>query len=157
MLIPRAHDSKAALPREDVMLVQDLITRAPVAVSPGASLERAAARMRDAAVGSIVVTEDHEPVGILTDRDVALALAEGLEAMAVRDIMSPHPICIPVEADIEMCIERMEEFGVRRILVTEGDKLVGVVSLDDILIHLGYLMSKASSLIQSEIGVRLML
>ena len=139
------------------MLVQDLITRAPVVVRPGAPLSTAANRMRDAAVGSIVVVEDREPVGVLTDRDVALALGEGLEEAAVRDIMTPHPICIDAKADMEMCLERMEEFGVRRMLIMEGEALVGVVSLDDILIHLGYLMSKASSLIRSEIGVRLML
>jgi predicted transcriptional regulator len=61
------------------------------------------------------------------------------------------------EADIEMCLERMEEFGVRRILIMEDETLVGVVSLDDLLVHLGYLMSKASSLIRSEIGMRLIL
>jgi CBS domain-containing protein len=51
----------------------------------------------------------------------------------------------------------MEEFGVRRILITENETLLGVVSLDDILVHLGYLMSKASSLIRAEIGIRLLL
>lgn len=139
------------------MLVQDMITRAPVIIRPDAPLSAAATRMRDGAVGSVVVVEVGEPVGVVTDRDVALAFAEGLEETLVRDIMSPHPICIPADADIEMCLERMEEFSVRRILVTEDDTLVGVVSLDDILVHLGYLMSKASSLIRSEIGVRLLL
>jgi CBS domain-containing protein len=139
------------------MLLQDLITRAPVVVPPDAPLFVAASRMREAAVGSIVVVEGAEPVGVLTDRDVALALAEGLENTKVHDVMSPHPICIPAQADLEMGLERMEEFGVRRILITENETLLGVVSLDDILVHLGYLMSKASSLIRAEIGIRLLL
>jgi hypothetical protein len=51
-----------------------------------------------------------------------------------------------------MCLERMEEFRVRRILIMEGDVLVGVVSLDDILMHLSYLLNKASALIRYEVA-----
>lgn len=134
------------------MLVQDLMTRAPVVVRPVAPLTAAAARMREAAVGSVIVMEGAEPVGIVTDRDVALALSEGLDGASVGAVMTPHPVSVPAGADIEMCLERMEEFRVRRILIMEDDALVGVVSLDDILMHLGYLMSKASSLIRSEVA-----
>ena len=138
------------------MLIQDLITRAPVAVGSGASLASAAARMREAGVGSVVVTDEAVPVGIVTDRDVALALAEGLEAAVVSDVMTPCPVSVRFDADIETALERMEEHGVRRILVLEDAKLIGVVSLDDVLLHLGYLMGKASALVRAEIGVRLL-
>ncbi len=134
------------------MLVQDLMTRAPVVVRRGAPLSAAATRMREAAVGCVIVMEDSEPIGVVTDRDVALAMSDGLEGANVEDIMTPHPVSVPADADIEVCLERMEEFRVRRILIVEDDALVGVVSLDDILMHLGYLMTKASSLIRSEVA-----
>jgi CBS domain-containing protein len=134
------------------MLVQDLMTRAPVVVRTGTPLSAAAIRMRETAVGSIVVIDGEKPVGILTDRDVALALPEGFGGANVEDVMTPFPVSVPAEADIEMCLERMEEFRVRRILIMEGDVLVGVVSLDDILMHLSYLLNKASALIRYEVA-----
>ena len=138
------------------MLIQDLITRAPVTVGSGASLASAAARMREAGVGSVVVTEEAVPVGVVTDRDVALALAEGLEGAVVGDIMTPAPVCVACDADVETALERMEAHGVRRLLVLEDARLIGVVSLDDVFVHLGYLMRKAAALVRSEIGVRLL-
>ncbi|HUP01430.1 MAG TPA: CBS domain-containing protein [Gemmatimonadota bacterium] len=134
------------------MLAQDLITRAPVLVHREATLADAVRRMRDADVGSVVVAEKEEPVGILTDRDVALHLGRGPDGWLVEDVMTPTPVSIPAEADVELCLDRMEEHGIRRILIMEGFTIVGVVSLDDILMHLGYLMGKASSLIRAEIA-----
>jgi CBS domain-containing protein len=117
------------------MLVQDLMTRAPVVVRPSATLSVAAARMRGAGVGSVVVVEDSDPVGILTDRD------------------PPHPLAIQMDTDVETCLDRMVAFHVRRILIVDDEALVGVVSLDDILMHLGTLMARASALIESEVAI----
>lgn len=133
------------------MLAQDLITRAPVLVRTGEPLEQAARRMRDSDVGSVVVMQGSEPVGILTDRDVAMLLAAGVLDVPIEDVMTPRPVSIPARADVELCLERMETHAVRRILIMENGNLVGVVSLDDILMHLGYLMGKASSLIRAEV------
>jgi CBS domain-containing protein len=137
------------------MLAQDLITRAPVLVDRKAPVAEAVRRMRDVDVGSVVVVEHEEPIGILTDRDVALDLARGVAGgRLAEDVMTPVPVSIPADADVELCLERMEENGVRRILIVEDSVIVGVVSLDDILMHLGYLMGKASSLIRTEITPR---
>jgi CBS domain-containing protein len=134
------------------MLAQDLITRAPVLVHRKAPVAEAVRRMRDADVGSVVIVEDGEPIGILTDRDVALDLARGVTGgRLVEDVMTPVPVSIPAEADVELCLERMEENGVRRIVIVEDTTIVGIVSLDDILMHLANLMGKASSLIRAEI------
>ena len=134
------------------MLAQDLITRAPVLVHRTAPVAEAVRRMRDADVGSVVVVENGEPLGIVTDRDVALDLARGVAGRRlVEEVMTPVPVSIPPEADVEMCLERMEENGVRRIVIVEDSVIVGIVSLDDVLMHLGYLMGKASSLIRAEV------
>lgn len=135
------------------MLAQDLITRAPVTLEPGGKLSDAARRMREADVGSVVVVDRGGPVGVLTDRDAALALASGVEDLLVTDVMTPFPVMIPATADVEQCLDRMESHGVRRILIMEDDeRLVGVVSLDDVLMHLGYLMGKAAALVRTEVS-----
>lgn len=100
----------------------------------------------------MVVVEGCDPVGILTDRDLALALAEEVEHVTVGDLMTPHPLAIQLDTDVESCLDRMAAFHVRRMLIVDDDALVGVVSLDDILVHLGALMAKASALIESEVA-----
>lgn len=134
------------------MLIEDLMTRSPVTVDVGATLADAALRMRAADVGSVVVVEGTEPVGILTDRDVALYMAGAVEDARVEKVMSMHPVAVARDEDVEGCLERMASSRVRRILVLDEDgALVGVVSLDDVLIHLAGTLGKAAELIRAEL------
>lgn len=139
------------------MLIEDLITRSPATIRVGQRLSEAAARMAERGVGSVVVTgEGEDPVGIVTDRDVALWMSEGVEDAMVEEVMSANPLAVDRSTDVETCIEKMDAHGVRRILVlNEDEDLVGVVSLDDIVIHLSNVLSKAGDLIRAEVvGVR---
>lgn len=134
------------------MRIEDLITRSPVTVDVGATLAHAAHRMRDADVGSVVVTDDGGPVGILTDRDVALYMAGGVEDAPVEKVMSMTPVAVGRDEDVERCLERMEARMVRRILVLDDEGgLLGVVSLDDVLVHLSNTLGKAAELIRAEL------
>ena len=135
------------------MLIEDLITRAPVTVPRGSRLSRAATQMREADVGSVVVMDGDDPVGILTDRDIALFLAEGVEDPRVDDIMTAPPVAVERGTDVEQCIDRMGAQEIRRILVLdEGGRLEGVVSLDDIVMHLSNTLEKAATLIRAEVA-----
>lgn len=135
------------------MRIEDLITRSPVTVPRGTMLSEAADRMAETNVGSVVVVQDdREPVGIVTDRDLALHLAGGVRETTVDDIMTTFPVSVDRSTDVEACIERMDTHGVRRILVLDQDEeLLGVVSLDDIVIHLSNVLARAGSLIRSEV------
>jgi len=138
------------------MLIGDLITRSPVTIGPEVPIVKAARLMRDEEVGSLVVVEKGEIVGILTDRDIVVDLvaANGdAEFTTVGKIMTPNPICITVTSDIEQCLDRMEHYGVRRIpVLNDGGNLVGVVALDDILMQVGRQLGKAGALIRKEVA-----
>lgn len=135
------------------MLIEDLIRRSPVTVPKGARLSEAARRMGEADVGSvIVVVDDREAIGILTDRDLALHMAAGVEDARVEEVMTAHPVSVRQGTDVEQCIERMEANEVRRILVLDEEgELVGVVSLDDVLMHLSAALGKVAGLIRAEV------
>lgn len=139
------------------MIVEDLITRAPVTVTRGDSVVEAARHMRDSDVGSVVVLDDEgDVVGIVTDRDVAVRLvAEDMsaETTPVEDIMTIAPLCVGRGLDIEVALKKMEIHGVRRIpVVDEADDLIGVITLDDVLIHLGRTLGVAAALIRAEVA-----
>ena len=104
-------------------------------------LGEAAKLMADYHVGSLVVVVDRErervPVGIITDRDLTLAvLAKGVDprTLEVGEVMSGELVTVREEDSITEVLRIMRERGVRRVpvLATDG-ALVGIVSIDDVL------------------------
>lgn len=135
------------------MLIEDLITRSPVTVHRDARLSEAAERMDEHDVGSVVVVDDaRRPVGVVTDRDIALHMADGVEDPTVERIMSLGPVTVDRNADVEACVERMEGGEVRRIVVLDDEgQVLGVVSLDDVVIHLANTLDRVARLIRAEL------
>ena len=139
------------------MIVEDLITRSPVTVGRRDTVAEAALQMKEADVGSVVVLDEAgQVVGIVTDRDIAIRLvAEDLraETTPVDDIMTIMPLCVGRGLDVEQALKKMEIHGVRRIpVIDEGNDLIGVISLDDILIHMGKTLGVAAALIRAEVA-----
>lgn len=99
---------------------------------------QAVRRMSDRMVGTLVVLDERRrPIGIMTDRDVALRAvgeARKLSATRVADVMTAHPRTVSEGTPIEDALSVMRALGVRRLLVVgRDDELVGIVSLDDVL------------------------
>jgi CBS domain-containing protein len=138
------------------MLIENLITRSAATVVENDTVADAAQIMKDRDVGSVVVVEGKKVVGILTDRDIVLRVGtdgHGSLETPVSSVMTRMPLCLSANVDVEQCLERMETHGVRRIpIVDDEDELIGVVSLDDILIHLGRVLGTASALVRAEVA-----
>lgn len=122
------------------MTIEKLMHRHAIVQPADASCYDAAELMRDRGVGSIVVVEQNEPIGVVTDRDLVtrvLASRRDPERLSLRDVMSAAPIFLSKQRSVEDAIDTMREFGVRRLpIVDSHNHPVGVLSLDDILIHL---------------------
>ncbi|MDX1622984.1 MAG: CBS domain-containing protein [Gemmatimonadota bacterium] len=138
------------------MLLIDLVDRSPVTVVPEATVREAARRMRERQVGSVIVLDEGSVVGILTDRDVVMAIAEdrfGGPDQRVADLMTPEPTCLGSDQDVERGLAAMRGRGVRRLPVLNDDgELVGVVSLDDVLMHMGRSLGAAADLVREEVA-----
>jgi CBS domain-containing protein len=124
------------------MRVVDLCSAEAVSVEPTASLREAAFLMRNAHVGALVVVEKpggaRRPLGILTDRDIVVAViavpGARPEGIRVCDAMSAPPILARADEDPWEVINRMREHGVRRLPVVDGEgALAGIVSAQDLL------------------------
>lgn len=118
------------------MRVKDMMHRGAEYVAPDATLEQVTRKMRDHDVGAIPVCEGGKPIGIVTDRDVAIrAFANGkdISKLTAKDVMSKKVIsCRDTEA-AEDAVRIMEKNKVRRLpVLDEAQKLVGMVSLGDI-------------------------
>ncbi|HET7171275.1 MAG TPA: CBS domain-containing protein [Gaiellales bacterium] len=118
-------------------LVKDVMTADPITVAAGDQVVEAAKRMRDAAVGSMIVIDGDEIRGIVTDRDIAVRLvAEGRDPAqtTVQEIVSPDPVTVEPDTAIEDAIGVMSERAIRRLPVVEQGRPVGIVSLGDLAI-----------------------
>jgi len=122
------------------MKLNDIFTRNVVTAGPEETLAAVALRMQEHNVGTVVVVENQRPVGIVTDRDLALALgARDVSPQAlVKKVMTHHVLAIPEDTGIYTATKFMREREVRRLpIVDREDHLVGIVTLDDLLRFLG--------------------
>jgi CBS domain-containing protein len=92
-------------------------------------------------IGCLVAQEGGKISGILTDRDIALKVAgerKDPERTKVGEIMSPNPVRISVEKNIHDLTTLMHTYHVRRVpIVDGGDKVMGIVTLDDLIALFG--------------------
>ncbi|HEY7655570.1 MAG TPA: DUF294 nucleotidyltransferase-like domain-containing protein [Burkholderiales bacterium] len=112
-----------------------IVRRQPVACGADESVERAIARMRDLAIGSMIVVNDaNAPIGILTLRDVVdrVVLEPGALAAPIGQLMTPNPVTLPVQETAYAAALAMIRHGVRHIVLVDGVKLAGLVSERDL-------------------------
>jgi CBS domain-containing protein len=135
------------------MTVETIARTEVVTVDLEATLAEIAGVMRDERVGSVVVVDGKGTVaGILTDRDLVVAgLAEGRapDTCIANDILSTNVFAVDPDTDVASVARRMREESVRRVLVMRGHDLVGIVTLDDLLVHLGEEFDCLTSVVRS--------
>jgi CBS domain-containing protein len=103
---------------------------------PEERLADAAARMRDHGVGSLVVLDGEDLAGILTERDLLWAMADGAppNVTAVSTYMSAPPIVVSPDADVVEAGRLMVKHDVRHLPVVAAGQLLGMVSARDLLV-----------------------
>jgi len=118
--------------------LRDVMTRNPTAIEPSASIQDAARVMRDEDTGVVPIVEGGRPVGVVTDRDIVVrAIAEGQSDRRVRDIASTDLVTVDADLSTEDAARLMGERQVRRVLVCEKDRLVGIASIGDLAVKEG--------------------
>jgi CBS domain-containing protein len=119
--------------------ISEVMTEGVVTADAGDSLRHVGGLMRDRNVGSVVVCDGGRPVGVITDRDLALAVvADAVNAGDSAGSQASRPIVTgDVEMDIEEAVALMVQHRIRRLPVTAGDELVGIVTIDDLAVRAG--------------------
>lgn len=134
-----------------------ICTRVLATASPDESIRKAARRMAEYDVGALVVLKEDRAtraVGVVTDRDIVLrCVAEQLdpEKTTVSEIMTTPVFTVRDETPLNEAIAKMAAAGTRRLVVTaEGDRVAGILTLDDILDHLAHQSRAIGKLLQKQ-------
>lgn len=130
------------------MKAGEICTRHVIVARRSTPLDQVAQLMRKNHVGSVVVVDDADPrrpIGIVTDRDMVMeVLAPGIDArtLTAGDVMTTSPAVVRGDDDALWALKTMRDRGVRRLpVVDESGALAGIVSLDDLMEHVGTALS----------------
>lgn len=119
--------------------IRDLMTADPIVMDSSTSASDAARRMRDEDVGDVLVREDGQVRGIVTDRDLALrVIADGTDpdAITLGQLRTGELVSCAPDDELNDAVAAMREHRIRRIPVMDGDEAVGVLSIGDLAVTL---------------------
>ncbi|MGB9656842.1 MAG: CBS domain-containing protein [Pseudolabrys sp.] len=129
---PKSHGARA-------MTVRHLLEqqgRKLWTIDPEATVLDAVAKMAEKDIGSLVVMDGEELIGIITERHYSrnvILKGKTSPTTLVRDIMERNVIHVRPEQSIELCMALMTEKRVRHLPVLEGKKVIGIISIGDLL------------------------
>ena len=121
------------------MLISDVMTESVVTAEGGSSIREVAELMRERNVGSVVLVDDDAPVAIVTDRDLAVSVlaADRDGADHAADHASAPVVTATAGMDVRQAAELMISHGIRRLPILDGERLTGIVTLDDLAVRTG--------------------
>jgi CBS domain-containing protein len=114
----------------------DLVMHSPVVtIERAATLRSATIALREAGTGTLAVMDGPIAAGILSERDVVHALADGADPDQVRvfDVMSKEPRYLTAGEDVAAAVDVMLDVGVRHLPVLDDGDVVGIVSMRDLM------------------------
>jgi CBS domain-containing protein len=105
-------------------------------IEPGATVYDAISEMANKQIGALVVSEDKKVIGIITERDYARKVIlqdKSSKDTLVREIMTERVIYVKPDQKIDDCMALMTKKHIRHLPVLDGDRLVGMISIGDVV------------------------
>lgn len=122
------------------MRIRDFMRSSVVTIGPGESANAAWARMRNRRIRHLVVTEDEQVVGVISERDLGGSGRDGADrrkGRLVRDLMAPAPVTVAPRATLEDAAALMRKGPIGSLPVMQDGNLVGIITATDVLDELG--------------------
>jgi len=116
--------------------VKEIMTRDVVTVDIKSDVQNLAKRMLTYKVGSVIVTDKNQPVGIVTERDIVRKIVSRnlkSEEISIKELMTTPLLTIPSTEDVTDIMHKMVKLEIRRLPVVEKGKLVGLVTDTDLI------------------------
>lgn len=117
------------------MPIVDAMAPRLVSVTPDETVQVAIARMLEENVGSVAVCEEGRLAGIFTERDLLRLAGEGREFLDLRvgEVMTRRPVTVPPDTDVLEAARIMGERQIRHLPILEGEHILGVVGIREVL------------------------
>ncbi len=119
-----------------IVLVRDVMSKNVKVVRPDTLVKEVVATMNKFNIGSIVVVQSDRPVGVITERDILRRIVEPClapEALRAREVMTSPVVTISETSSIDEAAEIMARKRIKKLLVMDNGKLVGMLTFTDIV------------------------
>lgn len=117
--------------------IRDVMTPQPITMSKTTSILQAARAMRDGNIGDVIVMDNGQVCGIVTDRDIvvrAVAEERDMKSATLADVCSQELTTVTPDDSLDDAIKLIRQKAIRRLPVVEGGRPVGIVSIGDLAI-----------------------
>ena len=133
--------------------VDELLQADVVTAEPDTPVATVVAEMAEKNVGSVVIVEDEAPVGIVTDRGIALALetTPDVSEHPVEELIEDELVTGSTDMSAVDALRQLSEAGVRRLpIVDEDGDLAGIVTVDDVLVTFSEELRNVADVVRSQ-------
>ena len=134
--------------------IEEIVQTDVVTADPDTGINEVLSMMAEEDVGSVVVVEDGTPIGVLTDRKIALALADGgeIEQIQAEDLVQDQdPVTASTDMTLLEALQQLNDENIRRLpVVNEDGELEGILTLDDVLVLFGNALNRATGVIEAQ-------
>lgn len=120
--------------------------------SPDASVADVVRTMHRETVSSVVIVDEGIPLGLVSDRDLAMAVLDeefDAERTPVREFLTEDLVTIEADEGVYDLVELLSRKGLRRVPVVEDGELAGIISLSDVVVLLGMELQHVATAIRS--------
>ena len=134
-----------------IVLVRDIMSKDVKVVRPDSSVKEVVATMNKFDIGSILVVQGKRPVGIITERDILRRIVQPClapETLNARQVMTSPLLTINETASIDEAAKLMAREKVKKLPVMDKQKLVGIVTLTDIVTKVPTMLSILEELVR---------
>jgi len=122
--------------KDSVRAVIDEKAELPPSITPDDTVYEAIARMSELAVGALVVLENDQIVGIISERDYARKIilkGRTSRDARVREIMTVDVVTAATTDTVDHCMKLLSKHHIRHLPIVEDDKIVGLINSDDLI------------------------
>ncbi|MCW4052726.1 MAG: CBS domain-containing protein [Candidatus Bathyarchaeota archaeon] len=134
-----------------IVAVRDIMSKAIKVVRPDTLVKEVVATMNKFDIGSIVVVKGDRPVGIITERDILRRIVEPClapETLRAREVMTSPVVSIDANVSIDEAANAMAKKRIKKLLVVEREKLVGILTFTDIVTQVPKMLSILEELVR---------
>lgn len=123
----------------DYMKVSDVMNRSLVVCNVSDDISSISSLMLEYDIGFVPIVDGKYIVGVITDRDIACRIFSNDDIDSnISSYMSRDVICVNVNDDISTVLDKMSKYRVKRVLVSDNDRIVGTLSISDLLVFDNY-------------------
>ena len=123
----------------DYMHLNDIISRNLVVCSINDDLSIISSKMTEYDIGFMPIVDSNKIVGVITDRDIACRIFENSDRDCnITDYMSRDIVSADVNSSVSHVLDMMKKYKIKRVLITDNKKVIGVCSISDLLILKDY-------------------